>query len=182
MSDTLKPWQKWALYGAPFIIFMAISAFLLKGLFIDPQHLPSARIGKEMPRFALADLLNPGVVLSEQDLKGTPALLNVWATWCPACRQEHSELNRLAQEEGVTLYGLNYKDEPEAARAYLEQLGNPYRYTLQDEEGRLGFDLGVYGAPETYVLDRDGKIHHRLVGIVTREKWLQELKPIMDRL
>lgn len=184
-SGTLeeKPVQfrRLLLFGSPFILFLAMSWFLLQGLFNDPQYLPSARIDKPLPTFQLPSLHNVKQTLTEKDFTGEPALLNVWATWCPSCRVEHGMLNQLA-EQGVVIYGLNYKDDTKSARHYLKTLGNPYRRIVVDGEGRFAFDLGVYGAPETYVLDAEGVVRYRHVGVVDENSWETILKPQMDAL
>lgn len=179
---SLQNWQKKIVYALPFLLFLAMAWFLMRGLFNDPQYVPSAYIGKPLPSFSLPNLLEPTDVVTEERFTGSPALLNVWATWCPSCRVEHDELVRLAKEEGIVIYGLNYKDEPDAAKAYLDHLGNPFLLSVSDIEGRFGFDLGVYGAPETYIIDSQANIHYRLVGILDQEKWENELKPILENL
>jgi cytochrome c biogenesis protein CcmG/thiol:disulfide interchange protein DsbE len=164
----------------PLAIFLGLGFFLWRGLSIDPTELPSARLNQPFPAFELASLTEPDRILTEQDLKGAPALVNVWATWCPTCKEEHAYLNQLARE-GVTIYGINYKDEPVKARAWLDRYLDPYVASVVDEEGRLGLDLGVYGAPETYVIDADGVIRYRHVGAVDARVW-QDLKAVMDAI
>tara|TARA_B100001063_G_scaffold245358_1_gene280866 strand:+ start:4018 stop:4539 length:522 start_codon:yes stop_codon:yes gene_type:complete len=143
-----------------------LSVLLFRGLSLDPTSLPAARLGQIFPEFAKLELQS-GEVISFVDLYQRPALVNVWATWCYSCRIEHPYLLELGKS-GVPIYGLNYKDDPVKARGWLAQLGDPYRLNIVDDEGSLGLDLGVYGAPETYVIDRDGKIVHRHVGILDR--------------
>ena len=116
---------------------------------------------------------------SSEDWRGKPALINVWATWCFSCRVEHPYLLQLA-EQGVTIYGLNYKDEPLKASQWLVDLGNPYAETVVDQSGDFGLDLGVYGAPETYVIDAKGIIRHRHVGVVDEQVWLEQLQPFFE--
>lgn len=137
---------------------------LFRGLSLDPMALPAARLGQSFPEFAKLDLQS-GEAIGVEDLSQRPALVNVWATWCYSCRVEHPFLLELA-EAGVPIYGLNYKDDAMKARAWLGQLGDPYALNIVDAEGSLGLDLGVYGAPETYVIDQAGKIVHRHVGIL----------------
>lgn len=174
--------KKPLLYASPFIVFIGIAFFLMMGLDRNPRELPSALVGKTMPVFSLPSLYNTQQMLTQQDLKrGEPALLNVWATWCPSCRVEHPTFNELAKA-GVKIYGLNYKDEVDAARHYLKQLGDPYQLNIVDVEGRLGFDLGVYGAPETYILDGEGMIHYRHVGVIDDNVWETLIKPKMVEL
>lgn len=169
----------------PLILFVAMTGLFFVVLLdeeYDPQSLPSALIDKPMPVFQLPSLQDNSRTLTVEDLKGEVALLNVWATWCPTCRVEHPYLNRLAAQEGMAIYGLNYKDESAAARQWLAKLGNPYRFNIVDAEGRLGLDLGVYGAPETYLLDADGVIRFKHVGVVDEQVWQEKFKPLVTVL
>ena len=145
-------------------------------LALDPSALPSALIGKPVPDFAEPMLEDPQRVITQDDLKGEVALLNVWATWCPTCRAEHTYFNKLA-EQGVLIYGVNYKDESQAARDWLDELGNPYRYSIEDRLGSMGINLGVYGAPETFLIDADGIIHYKYIGAVDERVWRDQLGP-----
>ncbi|OUS24939.1 thiol:disulfide interchange protein [Gammaproteobacteria bacterium 45_16_T64] len=172
--------MKWMRFGLPLGLFVVMAIFLLKGLEHDPSHLPSARLDQEIPVFSLGTLIDPSVTVTDGDLRG-PLLLNVWATWCPSCRVEHPTLNELSKQ-GVTIVGLNYKDERPAAIQYLEQYHNPYSLVIFDENGDLGLDLGVYGAPETYFVDAKGIIRHRHVGVVTGQEWEGGLKDIWNSL
>jgi len=165
----------------PLALFIALSFFLWKGLSIDPRKLPSALIDKPFPEFQVEALLQPERMLSKADFVGKPVLINVWATWCPSCRQEHEQLLRIAQDNKIDIIGLNYKDERAAATNWLRQLGNPYVFNIYDEAGMLGLDLGVYGAPETYLLDAQGVVRHRHVGVVTAQTWV-ELQAIIQAL
>ncbi len=169
-----------ALFLIPLGIFLGLGFFLWKGLYLDPRELPSAMIDRPMPAFDLPSLTEPDRQLSVADLKGEVALINVWATWCPTCKEEHSFLNQLAQQ-GVVIYGINYKDEPVKATSWLQRYLNPYREVILDKEGRLGLDLGVYGAPETYVIDAQGTIRYRHVGAVDAKVWKQ-LQAIMQEV
>lgn len=164
----------------PFVLFLGLGFFLWKGLYLDPRELPSALIDRPMPAFELASLTEPDKRLTAESLKGEVALVNVWATWCPTCKEEHQYLNQLAQQ-GVTIYGINYKDEPVKARAWLQKYMNPYRQVVLDQQGKLGLDLGVYGAPETYVIDAEGTIRYRHVGAVDAKVWKQ-LEQVMAGL
>ncbi len=132
-----------------------------------------------MPEFSVPTLDQREV--TRADLLGAVALINVWATWCPSCHAEHAYLNQLARE-GVPIFGINYKDEPAAARRWLEQKGDPYRINLVDESGRLGLDLGVTGAPETYLIDAAGVVRMRYQGPIDERVWRQKIKPLFDRL
>lgn len=165
----------------PLLAFLALGALFWKGLQLDPAELPSALLNKPVPAFNLPSLQDEQRLLGSDDLKGAPALLNVWATWCPSCKQEHGLLNRIAREEGVKIYGINYKDEAGAAREWLRRYLNPYVFNIYDPQGTLGLDLGVYGAPETYVLDQNGVIRYRHAGVVDEQVW-QQLKGILQQL
>jgi len=162
----------------PLIAFAILGGFLFRGLSLDPRALPSALIDKPIPAFRLA-ALNSGGMLTQESLTGRPALLNVWATWCYSCRVEHPYLLELASS-GVTIIGLNYKDDASAARKWLERLGDPYLMTISDPEGTLGLDIGVYGAPETYVIDAQGVIRHRHVGVVDETVWQRDLAAFFE--
>lgn len=170
----------------PLTAFVVIAALLYAGFSLnDPHVLPSALIGKPFPDFDLPELGNGagdvGKRLTQADIRG-PVLVNVWATWCPTCRAEHEELLRIHQESGLPIIGVNYKDNPAQARAWLAQLGNPYEFNIVDREGTLGIDLGVYGAPESFLVDATGTIVYKRVGDVNRSIWERELKPHIDAL
>lgn len=164
----------------PLVLFAGMAFFLAGGLKKDPSLLPSARLQKPFPEFSLSSLQDPATMITAAGFKG-PALVNVWATWCPNCRQEHPALMDLAAR-GIRIYGIDYKDERDEAISWLERLGNPYQAVVFDEKGALGFDLGVYGAPETFVIDANGVIVHRLVGEVSSRTWEQELLPLWQSL
>ncbi len=159
----------------PLIAFVALAGFLFRGLSLDPTALPSARLGDPLPDFSLP-ALHTDALLTADSLKGEVSLLNVWATWCYSCRVEHPFLLSLA-EQGVPIYGLNYKDEAAKAQEWLAQLGDPYTRTIVDADGTLGLDLGVYGAPETYVVDAEGVVRYRHVGVVDEAVWQNSLAP-----
>jgi cytochrome c biogenesis protein CcmG/thiol:disulfide interchange protein DsbE len=161
---------------APLILFAVMALFLFRGLGLDPNEMPSALIDQPLPAFRMPDLAETKI-LTRADVVGQVSLLNVWATWCVACRVEHPYLLDLA-ESGVPIYGLNYKDDDRDARKWLLDLGNPYRLNIADREGTLGLDLGVYGAPETYLLDATGVIRYRHVGIVDQQVWESVLQPL----
>lgn len=156
----------------PFIICVVLGVFFVKGLSLDPTELPSAKLGKAFPPFELQDLIEPQEVRNQLQLKGEVRLVNVWATWCPTCKQEHSFLNKLARTEGVNIIGINYKDERSKAVQWLKRYGDPYQFNIYDDKGSLGLDLGVYGAPETYIVDSEGVIQYRHVGAVDSKVWL----------
>ena len=165
----------------PLVLFLGIAALLYRGLFLDPARLPSALVGKPFPDFALPSLDGDSRTLTRQDVLGTPALVNVWATWCPSCRQEHPMLTRLAQA-GVVIHGVNYKDERAAAQRWLRTLHNPYRLNIEDAAGTLGLDLGVYGAPETFLVDARGVIRDKFVGVIDDIVWRERLEPVYRQL
>ena len=164
----------------PLAIFLGVALFLYRGLFLDPSELPSALIGKPFPQFSLPAVRGEGT-LSRADLVGKPALVNVWATWCVSCRAEHPVLNKLAQM-GVLVHGVNYKDDNAAARKWLAELHNPYQLNIEDARGTLGLDLGVYGAPETFMIDKDGIIRHKYVGVIDERVWREQLAPLYQEL
>ena len=164
----------------PLALFALLAAFLFRGLSLDPKAMPSALIDHPMPEFSLARL-GSDETLTRTDVTGQVAFFNVWATWCISCRVEHPYLQVLA-DQGVPIYGVNYKDEDEAALSWLAQLGDPYIASIADRDGTLGLDLGVYGAPETYLVDREGIIRYRHVGVVDERVWTTILQPIYQEL
>jgi cytochrome c biogenesis protein CcmG/thiol:disulfide interchange protein DsbE len=164
----------------PLLIFAVMSVFLFRGLSLDPQALPSALIDQPVPEFSLP-VLGQERLIQRQDILGEPALLNVWATWCVSCRVEHPYLVQIG-ESGVPIYGINYKDEDAAAQRWLTELGDPYRANIIDREGTLGLDLGVYGAPETYLVDANGVVRYRHVGVVDERVWQTILQPLYQQL
>ena len=164
----------------PLILFGVMALFLFRGLGLDPQELPSALIDRPLPEFSLPSL-GEDRMLSQADITGQVALINVWATWCGSCRVEHPYLQQLA-DQGVTIFGVNYKDEDVAARRWLEQLGDPYQANIVDKQGTLVLDLGVYGAPETYLVDAAGVIRYRHVGVVDDRVWSTILQPLYAEL
>ncbi|BBP84221.1 thiol:disulfide interchange protein [Pseudomonas sp. Pc102] len=164
----------------PLVIFLGVAVFLYRGLFLDPAELPSALIGKPFPAFSLPSV-DGSRPLSEADLKGKPALVNVWGTWCISCRVEHPVLNKLSQM-GVVIHGVNYKDDNAAALKWLKEFHNPYQLDIRDEQGSLGLDLGVYGAPETFLIDKDGIIRHKFVGVIDEVVWREQLAPLYQAL
>jgi cytochrome c biogenesis protein CcmG/thiol:disulfide interchange protein DsbE len=174
------PW-KIALYAGPLLVFVALALLLGSRLGTDPTVLPSARIGQPMPDFQLGTVADPGRLVTAADLKGQVSVLNVWATWCISCQVEHPVLLQMAAQ-GIPIIGVNYKDYREAAQKYLELNGDPFRFSIFDGKGDLGLDLGVYGAPETYLVDRDGRIRYRLIGVLDEKKWEADLKPRFELL
>jgi len=165
----------------PLLVALGVGVFLFAGLGKDPTKLESALIGKPVPEFSLPSLKNPEQTLDTSVFKGQVSLLNVWAEWCPSCWEEHEYLMHLANDKGVRIVGLNYKDTREAAFRFLNSLGNPYETIIFDSEGSLGFDLGVYGAPETYVIDAEGVVRFRHVGVVNQKVWEEGLLPVINQ-
>ena len=165
----------------PLLVAVGVGVFLFAGLGKDPTKLESALIGKPVPEFSLEDLADSELKHDRSVFKGEVSLLNVWAEWCPSCWDEHEYLMHLAHDKGVRIVGLNYKDQRETAFRFLNRLGNPYETILFDPEGQLGFDLGVYGAPETYVISADGVVLYRHVGVVNEQVWQQDLLPVIQQ-
>jgi len=166
----------------PLGIFIVIVVFLGIGLTLDPRRIPSPLIDKPAPAFALAQLSDPGKTLSQKDLLGQVWVLNVWASWCVACREEHPVLVEFARSKVVPIYGLNYKDKREDALAWLRQFGNPYVMSIVDDAGRTGIDYGVYGVPETFVIDKQGVIRYKNIGPVTPEILEAKILPLIRKL
>lgn len=164
----------------PLAVFLLVAVFLYRGLYLDPAELPSAMIGKPFPSFSLP-AVEGEKTLTQADLLGKPALVNVWGTWCVSCRVEHPVLNKLA-EQGVVIYGVNYKDDNAAALKWLKDFHNPYQLNIRDEQGTLGLDLGVYGAPETFLIDAKGIIRHKFVGVVDETVWREQLAALYQGL
>ena len=166
----------------PLTVFMLLAGLLYKGLSPDPKRVPSPLIGKPIPAFNLPRLQDPDATISDADLRGEVFIMNIWATWCTACRAEHDVLLHLARSGKVKLYGLNYKDQRDAAQRWLQQLGNPYIANVFDADGRTGIDWGVYGAPETFVIDHQGIIRHKHIGPLTIEVVNSEILPLIATL
>ncbi|MGM0526408.1 MAG: DsbE family thiol:disulfide interchange protein [Pseudomonadota bacterium] len=183
MSDAqAKNNKNWWVLFLPLVIFIGLVVFLLKGLGSDPTKLESVLIDKPVPEFSAVDLFNDNVQHTEQVLHDGPLLMNVWATWCPTCRAEHEFLNKLAAQ-GVPIVGLNYQDDSRAkAIDWLNTLGDPYTVNIFDPEGDVAFEFGVYGAPETYFIDGNGKIRYRHVGDVNERNWENKLQKIYQQL
>ena len=165
----------------PLILFVVLAAFFWRGLSLDPSAMPSALIDKGFPEFSLPRLDDETEVTTKADLLGEITLVNIWATWCVSCKIEHPYLNKLAKS-GVRIVGVNYKDDSVAARQWLTELGNPYRWNIVDQHGNLGIDLGVFGAPETYVVDKEGVIRYKHVGVVDQRVWDERLQPVIQTL
>lgn len=166
----------------PVLLFAALAIPLGWGLTQNPRDLPSTLIGKPVPEFALPPVQGRTLGLADTDLKGSVSLVNVFASWCTACRVEHPIFMRLRSDRIVAIHGLNYKDRPEDAADWLDRLGDPYTRTGADISGRVAIDWGVYGVPETYVIGRDGLIAHKHIGAVTPEVLNGTLIPLIERL
>jgi cytochrome c biogenesis protein CcmG/thiol:disulfide interchange protein DsbE len=162
----------------PLALFIGLVIFLAIGLGRDPHEVPSPLINKPAPAFQLPQLHEPAKTFSAQEMRGKVWLLNVWASWCISCREEHPLLLDFARSGAVPLYGLNYKDQRNDAVAWLSELGNPYLLSAVDLDGRVGIDYGVYGAPETYLIDREGVIRFKHVGPLTPEVIQNKILPL----
>ena len=161
----------------PLGLFIVLVAFLAIGLTLDPREVPSPLIGKPAPNFALPLLAEPAAKFSPADMKGKVWMLNVWASWCVPCREEHPVLVEYSKTGNVPLYGLSYKDQTDAAQRWLKQLGNPYQAVAFDTDGRTAIDWGVYGAPETYLVDGQGRIIYKFISPITQQVWDREFMP-----
>ena len=169
-------------YILPLVIFLVLAWFLKAGLSLNPREVPSPLIDKPAPAFSLPQLQDPTKSFSPQDMKGKVWLLNAWASWCTACEEEHPVLVGLSRQNIVPIYGLVYKDQREAAMMRLLQNGNPYTLNVQDVEGRTGIDYGVYGVPETYVIDKQGIIRYKQIGPVTPQNLKEKILPLVAEL
>jgi cytochrome c biogenesis protein CcmG, thiol:disulfide interchange protein DsbE len=166
----------------PLVLFAALAWFLYAGLSLNPREVPSPLIGKPAPAFALPRLDDPTQTVKREDLLGKVWVMNVWASWCAPCREEHPLVVAFARERKVPVIGLNYKDRPGDARTWLERLGNPYAATLIDFDGKAGIDFGVYGVPETFVIDAQGVVRFKHVGVLTRQVISQKIEPLLKEL
>jgi cytochrome c biogenesis protein CcmG/thiol:disulfide interchange protein DsbE len=170
------PWR----FLVPAIAFAALIGFFVVGLQRDPGQIPSPLIGKPAPAFALESLGDPSWKVGSGDFAGRPWLLNVWATWCAGCRDEHEALLAIARENAVPIMGLNWVDDRALALRWLEQLGNPYVAVAYDPEGRTAIDWGVYGAPETFLIDAGGRVVKKHIGPLTLETWRRDFVPLIE--
>ena len=166
----------------PLLVFVVLVGFLWAGLSLNPREIPSPLIGRPAPAFSLPQLRNPGAVINAADLKGQVWLLNVFASWCTPCLEEHPYLVDLAKSGVVPVYGLNYKDRHEAALKWLDKHGDPYAAIVVDAEGRTGIEYGVYGVPETFVIDKLGVIRFKHIGPLTPDVLDDEILPMIRRL
>ncbi|MEP6819971.1 MAG: DsbE family thiol:disulfide interchange protein [bacterium] len=166
----------------PLILFVVLIVFLAIGLGRDPHIVPSALIDKPAPDFALPELREPTKIISPNQMRGKVWLLNVWGSWCPACREEHPYLIEIAKSGAVPIYGLSWKDKREDALAVLSELGDPYVLNVSDFDGRVAIDYGITGAPETYLIDKQGIIRYKEVGQLTPEIMQQKILPLVQAL
>lgn len=166
----------------PLALFVALAVLLMAGLSRNPREVPSPLIGKPAPDFALPLLDAPQTIVRRDDLLGKVWMLNVWASWCATCRQEHPLLVAFARSKRVALYGLNYKDKRAAAQDWLARLGNPYEASFFDADGKVGIDWGVYGAPETFIIDKQGVVRFKHIGALTPEVLRERIEPLLKAL
>ena len=169
-------------YLVPMGIFLGVLAFLFVGLGLNPREVPSPLVGKPAPAFQLPRLDDPAQTVGRNDLLGKVWMLNVWATWCAPCREEHPLVIDIARRKLVPVYGLNYKDQTQAAQGWLANLGDPYTATLVDANGRVGIDFGVYGVPETFIIDRQGVIRYKHTGPLTADVVRNRIEPLLKEL
>ena len=170
------------LFLIPLVLFAVLIVFLAIGLGHDPHRLPSALIDKPAPDFALPELREPGKIISPKQMRGKVWLLNVWGSWCVACREEHPFLMEIARSGAVPIYGLSWKDKREDSLAVLSELGDPYVLTVTDFDGRVAIDYGITGAPETYLIDKDGVIRYKEPGQLTPEIMEKTILPMVRAL
>jgi cytochrome c biogenesis protein CcmG/thiol:disulfide interchange protein DsbE len=166
----------------PLGLFLVLVGFLYAGLGLNPREVPSPLIDRPAPAFSLPRLDDPGKSIRREDLLGKVWVLNVWASWCAPCQQEHPLVIDLAKRTRVPVYGLNYKDQPGNARAWLQRLGDPYAATLIDFDGRVGIDWGVYGVPETFVIDTKGQVRYKHIGPLTERAVRERIEPLLKQL
>ena len=169
-------------YVIPLVVFLALAGFFAAGLFHDPREIPSPFIGKPAPDFRLARLHEGDRTFTPAEMRGKVWLLNVWASWCVTCRVEHPLLVQLAQQRVVPIVGLDYKDTREDGLKWLAARGNPYDLSACDDDGRVGIDYGVYGVPETFVIDKQGVIRYKQIGAITPEALDRTILPLVRKL
>ncbi|MBT8142842.1 MAG: DsbE family thiol:disulfide interchange protein [Gammaproteobacteria bacterium] len=163
----------------PFVVLLGLIALFWKGLSLDTDKVPSPFIGKSAPALILPDLLSSDSTVDLSQWRGQVVLLNVWATWCSGCLLEHPVLNAMAAERLVPIIGLNYKDDPVKAKAWLQEQGNPYVAIPNDANGNVAIDWGVYGAPETFVIDKQGVIRYKHIAPISLQEWQNTLRPLV---
>ena len=172
-------WKRWL----PLVLFGALAALLFAGIRLnqvrDPDAIPSPLIGKSIPAFALPTLHDPARIVKSEELRGVPFLLNVWGSWCPECRVEHPLIDALARSGRLRVIGYNYKDAPDDAKRWLQQFGDPYALILADESGRSAIDFGIYGAPESFLVDANGIVRFKHVGALTSQVIERDILPLV---
>ena len=173
--------QRWFLV-VPLVLFAVLALFLWRGLALDPREVPSPLVDKPAPAFALTRLDDASRTVKRDDMLGKVWMLNVWASWCEACRSEHPTLLNFAKSSNVPIVGLNYKDTRAEGLGWLGRFGDPYQLSLFDEKGRVGIDFGVYGVPETFVIDKRGVIRFKVIGPLTPETIASKLRPLLKEL
>lgn len=169
----------------PIVFFIAMIGLLLYGLSDgrDPNAVPSALVNRPLPVFSEPDLFDASRMISSEQLKGGITLVNVWGTWCPPCHAEHPYLVEISEREtDITFVGVNYRDDTEEARAFLDERGNPFKFNLADVDGSLGIDFGVAGAPETFLIDASGTIRYRHVGMIDNKVWAETFEPLIEQI
>jgi len=166
----------------PLALFVVLVGFLMVGLNLNPREVPSPLIGKPAPAFSLPRLDDPAQQIGKRDLLGQVWILNVWASWCVACREEHPLLVEFSRRKVVPIYGLNYKDGRAEAQRWLASFGNPYTASISDTQGKVGIDFGVYGVPETFVVDKRGTIRFKQIGPVTEAVLKDKIEPLLKQL
>lgn len=177
-----KPGKRRLMFLVPLAAFAGVAVAFAIGLTLNPRELPSTLIGKAVPQFDLPPVKGRAKGLASTDLKGQVSLVNVFASWCVECRAEHPVLMQLAARGTVPLYGLNYKDKPDDAAKWLDDLGDPYARTGADISGRVAIDWGVYGVPETFLIDQSGKVAFKHIGALTMEKFDKKILPLIRKL
>ena len=169
-------------YLIPLGVLVVLLAFFWRGLSLDPSEVPSPLVGQQAPAFTLPSLHDPDTLVSNLDLAGEVTLFNVWGTWCPGCHEEHDELMYLAEEKGIRIIGLNHRDDRNGAIRWLSQVGDPFEISGFDLDGQVAIDWGVYGAPETFVLDAKGQIRHKHIGPISFDDIENRLLPLIRAL
>ena len=169
-------------YLIPLVVFVLMAGFLAVGLKLNPREVPSPLIDKPAPAFNLPQLNDPALKVAAEQMKGQVWVLNVFASWCTPCLAEHPYVTQLAKQPGIKLIGLNYKDRAEDAKGWLRKHGDPYTTIVVDADGRVGIDYGVYGVPETFVIDREGIIRMKHIGPLTEQVWKRDVLPLVARL
>ena len=185
VAETKKPDEQQKnrlVFIVPILLFGVIAIFFAVGLTLDPKILPSVLIGKSVPDFDLPPVEGRKLGMSDEDLKGQVSLVNVWASWCKECRAEHPLLMDLAEREIVPIHGLNYKDKPVDAQNWLDNLGDPYVRTGADRDGRVAIDWGVYGVPETFVVNQKGEIVYKHIGALSAAIFEEKILPVISEL